>query len=61
MHRAAQYGARQVQFTPTFYWWDTGPADPPPDFDPSCKGSDLGSYYCYDRSGPGAVPCAAQY
>lgn len=45
-----QYSVNYVQFVPTFYWVDTGPAKPwPPGFDPSCANSNLTSYYCYDR------------
>lgn len=29
--------------------WDTGPRAPPPGFDPTCKGSDLSTYYCFGR------------
>ena len=42
---------KNIQFVPTFFWYDKGPLDPPEDFDPSCDPSkiDLGSYYCYNR------------
>lgn len=41
---------RFVEFVPTFYWWDDGPKQPwPSGFDPSCKNSNLSSYYCYSR------------
>lgn len=39
-----------VQFIPTLYWVDTGPLQPYPEgFDPSCRGADLSTYYCYSR------------
>ena len=49
--RLAEYpNIRLVQFVPTFYWWDNGPAQPlPPNFDASCRNSTLSSYYCYSR------------
>lgn len=31
-------GIRKVQFTPTFFWDDVGPLDPPVGFDSSCAG-----------------------
>lgn len=42
-------GIRKVQFTPTFFWDDVGPLDPPMGFDSSCSGADLNTYYCYNR------------
>lgn len=31
-------GIQKVQFTPTFFWDDVGPLDPPEGFDDSCSG-----------------------
>ena len=42
-------GINKVQFTPTFFWDDVGPLNAPRGFDPSCQGSDLSTYYCYNR------------
>lgn len=39
--RIAQLNVTQIQFLPTFYWYDEGPIDPPADFNASCQGSDL--------------------
>ena len=50
--RVVQYkNINYVQFVPTLYWYDTGPNKPypTPDFDPSCKGADLSTYYCFSR------------
>ena len=48
---AVEIGLAKVAFLPTAYWLDSGPADPPPGFDPLCReyASDLNGYYCYDR------------
>jgi hypothetical protein len=41
---------KHIQFVPTLYWWDKGPAKPYPEgFDPSCAGADLSTYYSYSR------------
>ena len=45
--RIAQLNVTQIQFLPTFYWYDAGPIDPPADFNDSCQGSDLsGAVFC---------------
>jgi len=47
---AVKQGINYIQFVPTFYWWDDGPRQPwPAGFDPSCKDSNLTTYYCYSR------------
>lgn len=38
----------RVQFIPTLYWWDTGPAEAGR-VDASCSGTGLSDYYCYNR------------
>ncbi|KAL6772121.1 hypothetical protein ACKKBG_A29000 [Auxenochlorella protothecoides x Auxenochlorella symbiontica] len=47
--KIAKQNVRQIQFLPTFYWYDVGPLDPPPGFDETCSTSDLGGYYCFNR------------
>ena len=42
-------GIKHVQFVPTFYWMDSGPKNPPPNFDYSCQNANLSTYYCYSR------------
>jgi hypothetical protein len=49
LDNARTAGVQRLQFSPTFFWQDTGPIDPPEGFDPLCRGSDLSSYYCYNR------------
>ncbi|PRW39302.1 Palmitoyl-monogalactosyldiacylglycerol delta-7 chloroplastic [Chlorella sorokiniana] len=48
--RASEFNVKRLQFVPTLFWVDTGPEDPPPGFDRSCKSADfLSTYYCYNR------------
>ncbi|GAB4813506.1 hypothetical protein N2152v2_000552 [Parachlorella kessleri] len=47
--RAKRDNVKTLQFTPTLFWVDEGPLNPPPGFDFSCKSSNLSSYYCYNR------------
>eukprot|EP00887_Chlorella_sp_A99_P008196 scaffold12.g8196.t1 len=55
-HRAAQMGGtKRLQFVPTLFWQDTGPRDPPPGFDPTCKNNDflngwVVNRWCFDRN-----------
>lgn len=44
--RVAENNVNQVQFIPTFYWFDSGPLDPPADFDADCTTSNLSSECC---------------